>query len=397
MRAVLQKLHQYTKLALQDQDFPCAICGVCKSQLNEFHAFRMNVVRNHNAVKIFRQTFGDEIECVEPEKEEEQTFVEIIEDSILPAGESLADIIQDEYGDTTELKEVDVYHVNGELRTVVVKPDSEAPPPQVRVSPKKTPPAARVNILNKSGGHAASLPAVQKSIPKAYPSGTVFTVFKCTTCRAVFQNQDNLTNHQRKDHPSHPETPPQSALQRLIVHKVEPRKSPQSYPPKRPLLKRAAPPQTQKLLFKCASCSSSFVEEQNLKHHQITCKPAALSKLNLSQITIKRTKVQEPAPAASRIQCEYCKLTYKTQHFLNKHLLEVHKVMPQKQPQHFCSLCKLSYSCLQDLQLHNRAMHAFRCTTCAKDFRQCLHEQPNIARGAENNNGVGGNKAANAT
>lgn len=391
MKEVLQKLHHYTKVVLLTNDFPCAICGVCKTQLNEFHAFRRNVVRNHNAVKIFRQTFGDEVERVdaEEEDEEEQTYVEIIEDS------QLADIIREEYGDTTELKEVDVYHVNGELRTVVVKadPESSAQQPQVNlVSPKKHSPAPPVNILNKSRGPATPLPVVhnsQKKVIKTSPSGAVFTVFKCSQCRAVFQSQENLAVHERSDHSSLHKTPPQSAPQRLMVHKV-----PQSSPPKRALPKPAISPQTQKLLFKCTSCSSSFVQEQNLKQHQVTCKPSALSKLDLSQITIKRTKVQEPPPATDRIQCEHCKLTYKTRHYLNKHLIEIHNIVPkQDKQQHFCSLCSLSYSCLQDLQLHNRALHPFRCTVCAADFRQCMHKQPSGGQEAFEN----GNKATKAT
>ncbi|KAL1391541.1 hypothetical protein pipiens_012307 [Culex pipiens pipiens] len=245
IKEVLQKLHHYTKVALLAKDFPCAICGVCKTQLNEFHAFRRNVMRNHNAVQIFRQTFGDEIERAEPE--EEETYVEIIEDS-----QQLADLIREEYGDTMELKEVDVYHVNGELRTVVVKADPDAKPPspqqQVRAAPKKTPPAG-------------------------------------------------------------------------------PR----------------------------------------------------LARLDLSQITIKRTKFQENA--ADRLQCDHCQLTYKTLHNLNKHLIEVHKVMPRPTEKHICSLCNLSYSCYQDLQLHIRALHSIRCTTCAADNRQCSHKPPAVGNG----------------
>uniref|UniRef100_A0A1Q3F642 Uncharacterized protein n=1 Tax=Culex tarsalis TaxID=7177 RepID=A0A1Q3F642_CULTA len=397
MKAVLQKLHHYTKVALLAEDFPCAICGVCKSQLDEFHEFRRNVVRNHNAVKIFRQTFGDEEECVEQEEEEEEkTYVEIIEDS-------LADIIKEEYGDTAELKEADVYHVNGELRTVVVKPDSDAPAPpqlQVQVSPKKTPPAAPVNILNKSGGHAASLPTAQnyrKRIFNLTPAETVYTVFKCSTCLAVFHSQDNLSIHKRTDHPEVPTTLPNSSAKRLVVKKVEPRKPPASSPPKRPLPKPSVSPQTQKLLFKCVSCSSSFVQEENLKHHQLICKPAALSKLDLSQITIKRTKVQENPPA-SRIQCDHCTLTYKSRDMLNKHLIEVHQVAPlqQQQPSHFCTLCSLNYSCLEDLQLHNRALHAYRCKICAKDSRRCMHKPAAGGSGSGEREGVkNGNKATN--
>lgn len=373
MKEVLQKLHHYTKVALLAKDFPCAICGVCKTQLNEFHAFRRNVVRNHNAVQIFRQTFGDEIERAEAE--EEETYVEIIEDS-----QQLADLIREEYGDTMELKEVDVYHVNGELRTVVVKPDADTKPPppqqQVRVAPKKTPPAGPVNILNKS-----SIQNSQKKVFKSSPSGSVFTVFKCASCRAVFQSQENLIIHQRTQ---------SLCMIQNNLQKTGPRKPPQPSPPKRSLPKASIPPQTQKLLFKCVSCSSSFVQEENLKQHQITCKPAALSRLDLSQITIKRTKVQENAP--DRMQCDHCQLTYKTLHNLNKHLIEVHKVMPKPTEKHICSLCNLSYSCVQDLQLHVRALHSIRCTTCAADNRQCSHQPPAVG------NGVGKvNKATRAT
>ncbi|XP_039453671.1 uncharacterized protein LOC120432519 [Culex pipiens pallens] len=376
IKEVLQKLHHYTKVALLAKDFPCAICGVCKTQLNEFHAFRRNVVRNHNAVQIFRQTFGDEIERAEPE--EEETYVEIIEDS-----QQLADLIREEYGDTMELKEVDVYHVNGELRTVVVKPDPDAKPPppqqqQVRVAPKKTQPAGPVNILNKSKGQATSQPTrqnTQKTVFKPPPPGSVFTVFKCASCRAVFQSHENLIIHQRTEN---------QCITQKVLPQSGPRKPPQTSPPKRPLSKASIPPQTQKLLFKCVSCSSSFVQEENLKQHQITCKPAALSRLDLSQITIKRTKLQENA--ADRMQCDHCQLTYKTLHNLNKHLIEVHKVMPRPTEKHICSLCNLSYSCYQDLQLHIRALHSIRCTTCAADNRQCSHKPPAAAAVG---NGVG--------
>lgn len=375
------------------EDYPSAVCDLCISQINEFHLFRRNVVRNHNIVKRFRKQYGDEIVIPkqeikeEPEDEEEGFLVDIIdEDNLIKIKEEYdscaADSISDGISERTHetVKEVDVYHMDGELKTLVVKQESTLPvhlipaprksvengglktsqnkPPSVNILSKKPtmmnisknssvlntehqrPP---VNLLKRPAATVLNK-EVQEKQPKSAP-------IVCLKCRAVFRSRENLIMHERNDHGiTRPQTQPPVVLPEP---KINPRNT----------------------LFKCTKCNSSFIQEANYEHHLTTCKVALLARLN-PQITIKRTKVPENQPSPSpnvnviniarknndepaeerRLRCPHCLLSYKTKHFLQKHLQDVHKIVI-KDEVYRCKICNLTYSCSEDLQLHNQALH----------------------------------------
>lgn len=405
------------------EDYPSAVCYECIDKFNEFHEFRRMVARNHNSVKAYRKMHGDEIGV--PIPEEEITLIELID------GSQLTEIKQelDDYEDTKidipkvpetkpakdTVKEVDVYHLDGELRNVVVKEEKQSPVRSLPVAvssaskskeedAKKSPPAlVHVNVLNKKvvvvkrpQGTVLNSEHLEKRTKLA--TGHGFSVVKCSQCRAVFRSRENLIIHERNDHPISLPTKTASP------QKISTSPTASSKPP---------PSQTTQhvTLYKCTHCSNSFIHEANFEKHVKTCKAGILAKLN-PQITVKRavpaamneTKaavakaddqpklkhvlkrretegqmtqkpfVKKEETEDQRIRCHYCPLTYKTKHFLKKHMLDVHKI-DDYEDVFYCHVCKLNYSCNEDLQLHNRAIHRFQCKQCLEDFRTCMHSQ----------------------
>lgn len=416
-KLLLQKLFLYMKITFHnEQDYPSAICYSCLDRFDNFHDFRRMVVRNHNAVKTFRRLFGDQYD------EEPTTMIEVIDDSQqemeikqeFEAEESkLAEQIEIDYKPPKEeVKEVDVYHLDGELKTVVVKEERLSPEKSLPATPekeqsqepKRSPPVtnlnaniSRVTVLKRPQGKVLNLEHAEKRAKAAILSR--FSVVKCSHCRAVFRNRENLLKHERDDH--------QNVTEHLL-NKNAPSKS-------LPVIKtrqisKPLPHSPVAQLFKCPHCSSSFIQKSNYEQHIKTCKAAALSKLN-PQIVVKRTtpaamnevikaavakigrnvqvkpvelvQVKQEETEDQRIRCHYCPLTYKTKYFLKKHMLDVHKIDDYENV-FYCHVCKLNYSCDEDLQLHNRAIHRFQCKQCLEDFRTCMHAQTNDTRTSEN-------------
>ncbi|XP_062558386.1 uncharacterized protein LOC134223256 [Armigeres subalbatus] len=434
-KLLLQKLFHYMKITFHNEhDYPSAICVNCLNRFNNFHNYRRSVVRNHNAVKTFRRLFPDEFLNPSLPEEEEPTIIELIDDNEIDIKQEVDDedspMTVDRSTEET-IKEVDVYHLDGELRTVVVKEEkllpeeSETVAPtkkfqahldgqlrtiikEEKLSPVKLEPSASITNRNQA---SKPLPTVAKKNPQVINSkitilkrpqgkllnaappekrqnlvvGAAFSVVKCSHCRAVFRNRENLRIHEKNDHWS-------------IINKPLPTKPAVTLPGKK--IKPLPPNVT---LYKCNNCTSSFIHLANYEHHMKNCKPDIPSKLN-HQTAAKRTApapvvVNEVVKAAiakiggqvqikstngvqikleetedQRIRCPYCPLTYKTKYFLKKHMLDVHKI-DDYEDVFFCHVCKLNYSCDEDLQLHNRAIHRFQCKQCLEDFRTCLHAQ----------------------
>ncbi|XP_062703161.1 zinc finger protein 777 [Aedes albopictus] len=431
---LLQKLFHYMKITFhKEQDYPSAICNGCMNRMNGFHDFRRLVVRNHNAVKTFRRLFGVQME------EEPPTVIEVIEDDDTDADAEPMEIKQEFEAEESKLadqikteheqgappvketvKDVDVYHLDGKLATVVVKEEQLSPVKEEKLSPvqsmpqmeknpeqKRSPAAAKptpniinskITILKRPQGRLLNMEHSEKRAKVVV--GSEFSVVKCSQCRAVFRNRENLLIHERDDH-RQPEQPKVN-FKKIVT------------PPTTPHTRRISKPlpHTVATLFKCPHCSSSFIHKNNYELHQKTCKAAVLSKLN-PQIVVKRTtpaamnevikaavaKVgrqvqikpvetvieikQEPEGDDQRIRCQYCPLTYKTKYYLKKHLFDVHKIDDYENV-FYCHVCKLNYSCDEDLQLHNRAIHRFLCKQCPEDFRTCMHAQTNAGRPGEN-------------
>ncbi|XP_058839924.1 zinc finger protein 28-like [Topomyia yanbarensis] len=405
---LLRRISDYVKITLvPNEDFPSAVCGVCIAQLNDIHEFRQTVNRNHAAVKDYRRSFGDEII---PKVESD---VEILVD-IYDLDPRLTDFKEEEYfiqddvpeivsGQAVEtVKDVDVYHMDGELTTVVLKQEN-LPPARVIARDNKqikdnitavpVKPAIvmpHINVLSRKVNPPPSVkryttnlpPKTQPVIPekrtKTLPTVESFFVVKCSQCSAVFRNSENLAIHEARDH----------SKVREINHSTEV----VAAPPKSLNQSITNKQNQQNVLFKCNQCNSSFIQKTNYEKHLKSCQPAILAKLNTSQITIKRTKTApvNSAPVSqlgekshsivkhgeteNRYRCPACPLTYKIQHFLQKHLLDVHK-LPDDKEVYYCPMCRLFYSCNEDLQLHNRAIHRFQCRQCNTDFRKCIHSQ----------------------
>ncbi|XP_055641681.1 uncharacterized protein LOC129778657 [Toxorhynchites rutilus septentrionalis] len=407
----LQKLFHYAKIAFNaEEDYPSAVCDLCITQFNDFHTFRRKVVSNHTMVKLYRRNHGDEIVIPKEEvkeeaqeDEEEGFLIDIIdEDQLIKIKEENDDGISDAiFGKAHEtIKEVDVYHMDGELRKLVVKQEPISP-----VRPTSAPRKSAENgdiklrlgalptmhILNKKVPSTnvvkqLSVPAVKieplDSTPIApkRPAGTILnqdikekrlksSVVSCWKCKAVFNSHENLIIHEREDHGM------------VRQHK----------PP--PVVSSGSKPCAQATLFKCTKCHNSFVQESNYEQHLTTCKVSLLSKLNPAQITIKRTKVpaSQPSPPSSsaginnlngknndhqvvehRLRCPHCPLTYKTKHFLQKHLQDVHRIATKEEVLQ-CKICNLTYSCSEDLKLHNQALHRRQCEQCTGEFKNCVH------------------------
>lgn len=123
------------------------------NRMNGFHDFRRLVVRNHNAVKTFRRLFGVQME------EEPPTVIEVIEDDDTDADAEPMEIKQEFEAEESKLadqikteheqgvppvkdtvKEVDVYHLDGKLATVVVKEEQLSPVKEEKLSPVKSVP-----------------------------------------------------------------------------------------------------------------------------------------------------------------------------------------------------------------------------------------------------------------
>ncbi|XP_058446821.1 telomere zinc finger-associated protein-like [Malaya genurostris] len=411
-------MSNYVKIVLIPlEDFPYAICGVCIAQLNEIHEFQQTVMRNHIAVKDYRRTYGDEI--IYPKLEED----DVILIDVYDLDPRLTEIKEEEYfiqddvpeivsGQTVEIvKDVGVYHMDGELKTVVVKQENLSPEHEVTTvtnekvcnENKKAIPSKpstvmpHINILNRR--------AITSTVPKRPPPEitsnlkvmvqekrikvsvlNASAVVKCSQCDAVFQTQKNLAVHESTDH----------RKSNTDVMKPSMHASTSSLPTKlnsQVIQNR----RTQRMeLFKCNQCNSSFIQKANYEKHVKSCQSSVLSKLNTSQITIKRTTTVNPNhrkpqvtqlnqtshskkcdELENRIRCPQCPLTYKIKHFLNKHLKDVHKV-PDNKEVHYCSICRLYYSCNEYLQLHIRAIHRFHCRQCNGDFRKCMHAQSHV-------------------
>ncbi|XP_065084496.1 uncharacterized protein LOC135706768 [Ochlerotatus camptorhynchus] len=432
-KELLQKLFHYTRITFNNvEDYPSAVCHECMDRFSDFHEFRRMVVRNHNAVKAYRKMHGDEMDF--PQTEEETVLIELID------GSQLTEIKQelDEYEDSKcdipkvpepkpakeTVKEVDVYHLDGELRNVVVKEEklssvrslpvavssaSKSKNEDTKKSPAELP---HINVLNKKVAvvkrpQGTVLNSEHSEKRTKLATGHGFSIVKCSQCRAVFRSRENLIIHERNDHP---------------VSSPTKTGSPKT-PSTSPVGSSKPPPQTTQhvTLYKCTHCSSSFIHEANFEKHLQTCKVGILAKLN-PQITVKRTApaamnetkaavvkaddqakikhvlkkeetveqiirkhvVKKEETEDNRIRCHYCPLTYKTKHFLKKHMLDVHKI-DDYEDVFYCHVCKLNYSCNEDLQLHNRAIHRFQCKQCLEDFRTCMHSQ---IYGKPNENGI---------
>lgn len=520
-KLLLQKMYHYMKISFhKDQDYPFAICVTCTNRFDSFHYFRRTVVRNHNAVKTYRRLFPDEFD-IPAEPDDEGATIELIDDDEVldikqeeeDSGEYYDDPQQVEIKQENEdnggsmddsypvqikqeievedfrigglkinpakpakeiVKEVDVYHLDGELRSVVVKEESLLPiksPPVTPATQKnqqlnKSPAApqtkpnvinSKISIIKRPQGKLLNTEHSEKRLKtvaetdciklpqgkllntentekplktiaetdftKQSPQGkllntehsdkrpkriaeTAFSVVKCSHCRAVFRNRENLIIHEQHDHPN-----------KILLAK--PATTTTITSPKKPSRPLPQSPPQKVTLHKCSHCSSSFIQYPNYTQHMKTCRAAALSKLN-PQIVVKRTtpaamnevlkaavakigkqvqikpvveskQQQEQEPFADkRIRCPYCPLTYKTKYFLKKHMLDVHKIDDYENV-FYCHVCKLNYSCNEDLQLHNRAIHRFQCTQCLDDFRTCMHAQ--TSNGGLGQNGF--NKAFN--
>ncbi|XP_055585117.1 uncharacterized protein LOC129737963 isoform X2 [Uranotaenia lowii] len=467
-RELLDRLYDYLRIAFEDDDdFPSAICDLCTVFMDEFHAFQQTATRNHQMVKLFRKDHGDvfseddvardtskkqvslklkdfqwspfKMDDSDPENEfpsyvkeenEDEFYVDVLDltgteiKQEIPSPQKNSPAVEGTLSKTIAnelVKNVDVYHMDGELQTVVVKEEtvetssvlpvleqlSVKPQLTIKKVPKvepgtepatidgsateeqittKTSPANMFqrmrNVTVKpvparsvGGSTATKRPPPGRLLnaelcdkrPKIPPS-TVKPIIKCNQCRAVFSNETNLLMHMENDHsPNKPKAVPRVAQ----------------------LPKNPGSQQSKLTLFKCTHCNSSFVQLRNYQEHQANqCKEALRTRFPAGQepgtsVTVKQykaptTPTSKPRAANEssanksdrRLPCPYCKNVYKSEQFLNRHLFEVHKVL-LKREQHRCDICQLNYSCREDLALHHRAMH--QCRQCGKNTKDCNH------------------------
>lgn len=361
--------------------------------MNEFYEFRKSVLRNHNTVRLYRRSNCDDLdikqELAKPIKEEAEEFlIDVIDydDSQMEIKEEEGELAPSESLDESvnTIKDVDVYHVDGELKSVVVKPNSRPVPvkataeKRIKNEVKDVNPITVISVsdtifIKKQQQHRVSKPPLPVEKPGQLPQRNSFLVVTCSACNAVFRNRKNLLLHMKNDHPEK-DIEHNKPCPKIIITPTK--RSPQSN------TDQNVPHIT---LYKCTQCNSSFIHEANFKQHLKSCKLSALAKLDKSQITIKRTKNVVPKkqlyhndPKSELMFCSRCPSTYKSKYFLHRHLLEVHNIRSGEEV-FYCQVCQLNYSCAEDLKLHNQALHPFRCNKCGEDFRQCMHSQQNIA------------------
>ncbi|XP_053698429.1 zinc finger protein ZFP2-like [Sabethes cyaneus] len=386
LKQILQQLNSLAKVNLASDDFPSAICGICVAQLNEFYQFRKNVLRNHNLVRLFRRSNCDNCDIKPNIKELDTETTEEILIDILDY-DSQMEAKDDNDGSAINspnqagpiVKDIDLYHIDGELKTLVVKQkgrstvdkttgkhmqneDGKNPSPIIVI------PFSDALLKKQPLQQRVAKPPVEKHAGQL-PTRNTFLVVTCSSCNAVFRNRENLIIHMKNDHPDK-DLEQNTSAPKIVVT-----------PTKRCQQSNADQNVPHITLYKCTQCNSSFIQEANFKQHLKTCKLTALAKLDKSQITIKRTKNVAPKiqllrndPKSDRLRCSHCPSTYVSKYFLQKHLLEVHNISSSDKV-YFCKICLLNYSCAEDLKLHNQALHPFRCNKCGEDYRKCMHAQ----------------------
>ncbi|XP_055540751.1 uncharacterized protein LOC129727205 [Wyeomyia smithii] len=377
LQQTLQRLNSLTKVNLVTDDFPSAICGVCVAQLEAFHEFRRNVLRNHNAVRLFRRSNRDDFD-VKPAKKKAKdeeldgVLIDIIDyDSQMEAKDNDSESFPMTHSkeQVHEVRDVDAYHVDGALKKLVVRKTSQVATGEAiggkRVKNGNVKNADPITVIS----FRDAFPPPAEKRPQILPTRNSFLVVTCSHCNAVFRNRENLIIHMKNDHAD------KNFQQKIPSPKI------MITPTKRSPQSNTDQNVQHMTLFKCPQCNSSFIQEDNFQEHMKSCKLTALAKLDKSQITIKRTKniqkrrLFQNNLQSDRLHCTHCSSTYKSKHFLQKHLLETHNISCSDEV-YYCEICQLNYSCAEDLKLHNQALHPLQqCGKCGEDISSCLHSQ----------------------
>ncbi|XP_052867165.1 uncharacterized protein LOC128273270 [Anopheles cruzii] len=355
---LLDLIRTHISLPLDKQkDFPCAVCEMCITLLNEVSVLHKNAPRYSAALrevlqqsspmsKLVRHPETNVQSADESTVKEENSLVEIYDGlsyNVIKTEQELHDenkrilleheIVLEEF-DITELpndaeKNFNIYALGDGSQEPIVENHGQV-------------------VVNMSDEQTAAF-VKQQELPKEQPRKHL--VAQIGRKRLIpFQRPLNIA------HPTTPEVPLPIKLEPALLS------TPQPLPRKALTLNSAQPTAAQevledtaqskppaKQLFRCDSCSSRFVELSNYYNH--SCKKP------YKEIKFNRNVRSVPVDIdIQKYRCRACNAGYRSLFHFNKHQYELHGICSDDFGLK-CTICTMQFSQRQDYELHVKAMH----------------------------------------